>query len=230
MEGKLGKILIIEDEEALVEALKYTLTKEGFSVQIAVNGTKGLDIWEREGADLIILDLMLPELDGLEVCKRVRMKSDVPILILTAKDSEVDEILGLELGADDYVTKPFNMRKLIARVRALMRRSLKPIRGSERMRAGNVILDSEKCEVEKEGKKVPLTPLEYRILEFMMRNKGKALTREQILARVWPDGFYGSPKTLDVHIRHLREKIENDPSSPRTILTVRGHGYRIEDR
>ncbi|MCG2819083.1 MAG: response regulator transcription factor, partial [Actinomycetia bacterium] len=189
----------------------------------------GLDRFQRAGADLILLDLMLPVVDGLEVCKRVRSASTVPILILTARDSDIDEVLGLELGADDYVTKPFNTRKLIARIKAVLRRG--DSREEEErglLEWGGITMDLEKHQVLLGGEIIHLTPLEYRILEALMRRPGKALPREFLLNAVWSGEFYGSPKTLDVHIRHLREKLEDDPASPRYIETVRGVGYRLE--
>jgi two-component system response regulator RegX3 len=228
MKGPMRNILVIEDEAPLAEALKYTLEKEGYEVEVAGDGALGLERFRRGGVDLILLDLMLPTLDGLEVCKRVRAESFVPILILTAKDSDVDEVLGLELGADDYVTKPFNMRKLIARIKALLRRaeSDNEVPGGV-LERGGIRVDLEKHEAYLNGKPVHLTPLEFRLLELLMRKPGKALAREYLVNQVWEGGFYGSTKTLDVHIRHLREKIEQDPAAPAYIKTVRGIGYKL---
>lgn len=225
----MKRILVIEDEEPLAEALKYTLGKEGYEVDAAGDGALGLEKFERSGADLLILDLMLPTVDGLEVCRRIRARSNVPILMLTAKDSDIDEVLGLELGADDYVTKPFNMRNLIARIKAIFRR----VEGEERaaastLRWGGIEMHLERHEVTLDGGAVYLTPTEYRALELFMRHPRKALTRGQLVNHVWEDGFYGSPKTLDVHIRHLREKIEDDPGEPCYIKTVRGVGYKLD--
>ena len=224
----MKKILIIEDEEPLAEALKYTLDKEGYRVATAYDGAAGLEKYRAEGGDLIVLDLMLPVMDGLEVCKRVRAVSNVPILMLTAKDSDLDEVLGLEVGADDYVTKPFDMRKLLARIKALLRRSA----GGEespgkRLEWAGIVMDTEKHEVTAGGKAVHLTPTEYRLLELLMQRPGRVLSREYILDSVW-EGYYGSSKTLDVHVRHLREKLETDPSRPRLVKTVRGTGYRLD--
>lgn len=225
----MKKILIVEDEEPMAEALAYTLRKEGYEVGVARDGTEGLELWGSDGADLVLLDLMLPGMDGLEVCRRIRTGSSVPILILTAKDSDIDEVLGLEMGADDYVTKPFNSRKLVARVRALIRRAEGPAgTDPERIGWGDIVVDLARHEVTKGGRQVHLTPLEYRILVFLATRPGKAVPREAILAGVWPEGFYGSEKTLDVHVRHLRSKIEDDPSDPRYIRTVRGTGYRLD--
>jgi two-component system response regulator RegX3 len=224
----MKKILVIEDEAPLAEALKYTLEKEGYEVEVAGDGALGLERFQAGGVDLILLDLMLPTLDGLEVCKRIRASSFVPILILTAKDSDIDEVLGLELGADDYVTKPFNMRKLIARIKALLRRAESDSETrSGALEWGNISMDLEKHEAYLDGNPVYLTPLEFRLLELLMRKPGKALAREYLVNQVWEGGFYGSPKTLDVHIRHLRKKIEQDPAAPSYIKTVRGIGYKL---
>jgi two-component system, OmpR family, response regulator RegX3 len=225
----LKKILIIEDEEPLAQALKYTLGREGYDVDIAADGAVGLEKFDRSPVDLVLLDLMLPEVDGLEVCRRIRARSAVPILMLTAKDSDIDEVLGLELGADDYITKPFNMHNLIARMKAVLRRA-EGDRGVEprHLEWGRLEMDLERHEVVLDGEAVHLTPTEYRILELFMLHPQKALTREQLVNRVWEDGFYGSPKTLDVHIRHLREKIESDPARPDYIRTVRGTGYKLD--
>lgn len=225
----MKRILLIEDEEPLAEALEYTLGKEGYEVEISGDGSAGLEKFLEGGFDLVVLDLMLPSMDGLEVCRRIRTASATPILMLTAKDSEVDEVVGLELGADDYITKPFSTRNLIARIRAVLRRA----GGSageepDRLTCGDLVMDCDKHEVYLSGGQVHLTPIEYRILEGMMRRPGKALAREFLLNVVWEGDFYGSPKTLDVHIRHLREKIEKDPASPAYIQTVRGLGYRLE--
>jgi two-component system, OmpR family, response regulator RegX3 len=227
----MKRILMIEDEPSLAEALKYTLEKEGYEVEVAADGAEGLEAFERGATDVVILDLMLPTMDGIEVCKRLRSVSTVPILILTARDSDIDEVVGLEMGADDYVTKPFNTRKLVARIKALLRRS----EGRDDAEAGvlcqgDLVMDTRKHEVSRAGALVHLTPLEYGILEGLLKNAGRALSREHILNLVWKGDFYGSPKTLDVHIRHLREKIEDDPANPEYVTTVRGMGYRLEKR
>lgn len=225
----MKRILVIEDEAPLAEALKYTLEKEGYEVEVAGDGALGLERFQTGGVNLILLDLMLPTVDGLEVCKRIRATSFVPILILTAKDSDIDEVLGLEMGADDYVTKPFNMRKLIARIKALLRR----VEGdnevpSGALQWGDISMDLEKHEVYLKRNPVHLTPLEFRLLELFMRKPGKALAREYLVNQVWEGAFYGSTKTLDVHIRHLRKKIEQDPAAPHYIKTVRGMGYKLD--
>ncbi|MBN1289535.1 MAG: response regulator transcription factor [Actinobacteria bacterium] len=224
----MKKILFIEDEQTLAEALEYTLLKEGYDVKLAFDGAEGLREFESGGADLVLLDLMLPEVDGLEVCKKIRSQSSVPILILTAKDSDIDEILGLEMGADDYVTKPFNTRKLVARIKAVLRRAeTGKDPADDCLECGGITMDRGKHEVSMNGDIVRLTPLEYRLLEALMRRPGRALSREFLLNQVWEGDFYGSPKTLDVHVRHLREKLEDDPGNPRYIETVRGLGYRL---
>ncbi|HEY5502329.1 MAG TPA: response regulator transcription factor, partial [Candidatus Anoxymicrobiaceae bacterium] len=223
----MKKILIIEDEVPLAEALKYTLGKEGYGVDVAHDGAAGLEMFRRDGADLLILDLMLPSLDGLEICRRVRAASSVPIIMVTAKDSEMDEIVGLEIGADDYVTKPFNMRTLITRVKAVLRRQEKPeAHVSESLSCGDIVMDNGRHEVTVRGGPVQLTPTEYNLLELLMKRPGKVVSRHQILDGVWGD-YYGSGKTLDVHVRHLREKIEEDPARPERLLTVRGAGYKL---
>lgn len=221
-------ILIIEDEVPIAEALKYALAREGYDVALAHDGAEGLERFEREGADLIILDLMLPGLDGIEVCRRVRARSSVPIVMLTAKDTDIDEILGLEMGADDYITKPFNMRAVVTRVKAVLRRAVpaQPAPAGERMEAGDIGMDLSTHEVRVRGREVHLTPTEYRLLQVLLARPGKVFTRNQLLSSAWGD-FYGSDKTLDVHIRHLREKVEEDPADPAYVLTVRGTGYKL---
>jgi two-component system, OmpR family, response regulator RegX3 len=225
----MKKILIIEDEAPLAEALRYTLEKEGYRVAVECDGKSGLEQFLTDGADLVTLDLMLPGMDGLDVCRRIRAESMVPILMLTAKDSDLDEVLGLEMGADDYVTKPFDMRKLIARIKALLRRSMEEALPMIRdwLEYGDLVMDLQKHEVRVGGRSVHLTPTEYRVLELLMRRPGKVIVRETLLNQLW-DGYYGSSKTLDVHVRHLREKIEEDPSRPQYVKTVRGTGYRLD--
>ena len=224
----MKKILIIEDEEPLADALSYTLSKEGFKVETSHDGAEGLEMFRRDGADLLILDLMLPSLDGLEICRRVRADSSVPIIMVTAKDSELDEIVGLEIGADDYVTKPFNMRTLITRVKTVLRRGHggPAAAAGVKIECGEIVMDRERHEVSVRGGAVELTPTEYALLEMLMNKQGKVLSRRQMLDGVWGD-YYGSGKTLDVHVRDLREKIEEDPARPACILTVRGTGYKI---
>lgn len=227
--GIMNRILIIEDEKTLAEALKYTLGKEGYEVEVAHDGSEGLAAFERDGADLLLLDIMLPGIDGLEVCKRIRLASDVPIMMLTAKDSDVDEVLGLEIGADDYITKPFNMRTLLARIKTVLRRTGEKAPSnadSAISTVGDIVLDRDRHEVTVRGEVTELTPTEYRLLEVMMQRRDKVVPREHLLTAVWGD-FYGSSKTLDVHMRHLREKIEPDPANPVYVKTVRGTGYKL---
>lgn len=221
----MKRVLIIEDEGPLADALAYSLKKEGFEVETALDGAEGLGLLYRGSFDVLLLDLMLPGMDGMEVCKRVRAASSVPIIIITAKDNDVDEILGLELGADDYITKPFNTRTLIARIRTILRRVNEEM-PQERLSCGEITIDREKHEVFVRGGVVELTPTEYRLLELLMSRPGKVIARRQLLDGAWGD-FYGSGKTLDVHIRHLRKKIEEDPESPKCIMTVRGTGYKL---
>lgn len=225
----MKKILIVEDERPLAEALKYHLEQEGYAVEMARDGATGLEKFQAGGVDLVLLDLMLPVMDGLEVCRRIRRDSSVPILILTAKDSDLDKVLGLELGADDYVTKPFNTRELLARIKAVLRRVQVPVTTeAARLQWGEINMDGGSREVTLGEVVLSLTPLEYGILEVFLRHPRKALPREYLITQVWGGNFYGPTKTLDVHIRHLREKIEDDPSRPRYIVTVRGIGYRLE--
>jgi two-component system response regulator RegX3 len=225
----MKKILIIEDERPLAEALKFTLEKEGYAVDTANDGAAGLERFRAGGIDLIVLDLMLPLMDGLEVCRRIRKESALPIIMLTAKDSDIDKVLGLELGADDYVTKPFNMREVLARIKAVLRRADAPEQPQPVQREwGDICMDADRHEVTFQGKALSLTPLEYSILELFMRHPRKALPREYLITQVWGGSFYGPTKTLDVHIRHLREKLEADPANPQYIKTVRGLGYKLE--
>ncbi|MDD3717293.1 MAG: response regulator transcription factor [Actinomycetota bacterium] len=226
----MKRILIIEDERPLAEAVGFSLEKEGYEVEIALDGEAGWEMYERGPYDLVLLDLMLPGVDGMEICRRIRQGRATPVIMLTAKDSDVDKILGLEMGADDYVTKPFNMRELLARIRAVLRRTDRaPAERSEgRLEVGGIVLDEERHEVVVDGEVVVMPLMEYRLLELFMRYPGKALAREYLLNKAWEGDFYGQTKTLDVHIRRLREKIEKDPANPTRIVTVRGVGYRFE--
>jgi two-component system response regulator RegX3 len=222
-------VLVVEDEESFSDALSYMLRKEGFEVAVAATGPDALDSFDRSGADLVLLDLMLPGLPGTEVCRELRTKSNVPVIMLTAKDSEVDKVVGLELGADDYVTKPFSSRELVARIRAVLRR-----RGDSEelapatLEAGPVRMDVERHVVTVSGDEVPLPLKEFELLEVLLRNAGRVLTRMQLIDRVWGADYVGDTKTLDVHIKRLRAKIEPAPSTPRFIITVRGLGYKFE--
>jgi two-component system response regulator RegX3 len=223
------RVLVVEDEESFSDALSYMLRKEGFEVAIAATGPDALDTFERHGADLVLLDLMLPGLPGTEVCRELRSRSNVPVIMLTAKDSEVDKVVGLELGADDYVTKPFSSRELVARIRAVLRRQgdveeLAPAT----LEAGPVRMDVERHIVSVSGMSVQLPLKEFELLEVLLRNAGRVLTRMQLIDRVWGADYVGDTKTLDVHVKRLRAKIEPKPSAPRFIITVRGLGYKFE--
>lgn len=226
----MSRILVVEDEESLSEAIAFLLSKEGFEVEIAANGPAAIEKFELNGADLILLDLMLPGLSGTEVCRQIRSKSSVPIIMLTAKDSEIDKVVGLELGADDYVTKPYSSRELIARIRAVLRRG-ELVDGATEvgvLTVGPVRLDIDRHIITVNGLPISLPLKEFELLEFLMRNAGRVLTRMQLIDRVWGSDYVGDTKTLDVHIKRLRAKIEKDPAAPELIQTVRGMGYKME--
>ena len=222
----MTKILVVEDEASFSEALEFLLGKEGFSVVTAENGADALKKFDQGGIDLVLLDLMIPEISGTEVCRQIRTKSRTPIIMLTAKDSEVDKVVGLEIGADDYVTKPYSSRELVARIRAVLRRnSGEGIDGdSGIMSVGPVRMDVERHQVSVNGIATSLPLKEFELLEFLMRNAGRVLTRMQLIDRVWGSDYVGDTKTLDVHIKRLRAKIETDPANPTLIQTVRGLG------
>lgn len=226
----MSRILVVEDEETLAEAISFLLSKEGFEVEIAEDGPAAVAAFEKSGADLILLDLMLPGLSGTEVCRQIRAKSSVPIIMLTAKDSEIDKVVGLEIGADDYVTKPYSSRELIARIRAVLRRGepgdTSAVEGV--LSVGPIRLDSDRHVISVNGEQVALPLKEFELLEFLMRNSGRVLTRMQLIDRVWGSDYVGDTKTLDVHIKRLRAKIEKDPANPEMIQTVRGMGYKLE--
>jgi two-component system response regulator RegX3 len=225
------RLLVVEDEESFSDALSYMLTREGYEVEVAGTGPAGLAAFERTGADLVLLDLMLPGLSGTEVCRAIRQTSTVPVIMLTARDSEIDKVVGLELGADDYVTKPFSSRELVARIKAVLRR-----RGAERdeellpgiLESGPVRMDVQRHTVTVEGAGVQLPLKEFELLEMLLRNAGRVLTRGQLIDRVWGNDYVGDTKTLDVHVKRLRAKIEPEPGSPKYLLTVRGLGYKFE--
>jgi len=226
----MTKILIVEDEASFSEALEFLLGKEGFSVVTADNGAEALRKFDQGGIDLVLLDLMIPEVSGTEVCRQIRAKSRAPIIMLTAKDSEVDKVVGLEIGADDYVTKPYSSRELVARIRAVLRRN-----HGEDVEAtpgvlvvGEVRMDIDRHQVSVSGAPVSLPLKEFELLEFLMRNAGRVLTRMQLIDRVWGSDYVGDTKTLDVHIKRLRAKIEPDAANPTLIQTVRGLGYKME--
>ncbi|MCT2008139.1 Phosphate regulon transcriptional regulatory protein PhoB (SphR) [Micrococcus lylae] len=225
----MSRILIVEDEESFSDPLSYLLDKEGFEVSVAADGNAAMAEFERSGADLVLLDLMLPGMSGTEVCRQIRQRSNVPIIMLTAKDSEVDKVVGLELGADDYVTKPYSSRELVARVRAVLRRQGEPEElVTTTVAAGPVRMDIERHVVSVDGEPVSLPLKEFELLEMLLRNAGRVLTRGQLIDRVWGSDYVGDTKTLDVHVKRLRSKIEPDPSSPRHLVTVRGLGYKFE--
>ena len=227
MESK--KILIVEDEKAISDIIKFNLTKEGFEADTAYDGQDGLEKALAGNPDLILLDVMLPLMDGFEVCKRVRESSMVPILMLTAKEEEVDKVLGLELGADDYITKPFGMRELIARIRANIRRTDAQSSGGENgenlEKIGNLTVDMNRYEVRKEGKTLDLTLREFELLKYLAEREDRVFSREQLLEEVWGYEYYGDIRTVDVTVRRLREKLEDDSSEPKYIMTKRGVGY-----
>ena len=227
------RLLIVEDEENLLTALKYSLENEGFSTSTATDGEQALEAARQGNPDAIILDIMLPKLDGLEVCRILRRERDVPILMLTAKGEEIDRVVGLELGADDYITKPFSMRELVARVRAVLRRSggssdARSGRAGEVLRSGDLELDQAGHTVTLGGAPVNLKPREFDLLALLVANRGRAFTRDQILEQLWGHDYIGDARTVDVHVRWLRQKIEPEPGSPKRIITVRGVGYRFD--
>jgi two-component system response regulator RegX3 len=221
--------LVVEDETSYSEALSYVLRKEGFDVAIAETGPDALTEFERGGADIVLLDLMLPGLPGTEVCRQLRQTSSVPIIMVSAKDTEVDKVVGLELGADDYVTKPYSPRELVARIRAVLRRgAVEEIDEDGVLEAGRVRMDVERHLVSVDGETVKLPLKEFELLEFFLRNPGRVLTRGQLIDRVWGADYVGDTKTLDVHVKRLRAKIEPDPGNPATLTTVRGLGYKLD--
>jgi two-component system response regulator RegX3 len=223
------RILVVEDEESFSDPLSYLLRREGYEVAVADDGPAALEEFDRNGADLVLLDLMLPGLPGTEVCRQLRTRSKVPVIMLTAKDGEIDKVVGLELGADDYVTKPYSARELVARIRAVLRRGTEPELGNgATVEAGPVRMDVERHVVTVGGDAVPMPLKEFELLEMLLRNAGRVLTRMQLIDRVWGSDYVGDTKTLDVHVKRLRGKLEPDPAVPRYLLTVRGLGYKFE--
>jgi len=226
----MTKILVVEDEASFSEALAYVLGKEGFEVTVADTGDGAIAAFDKGGADLVLLDLMLPGLSGTEVCKQLRSRTDVPIIMLTAKDTEVDKVVGLELGADDYVTKPYSKAELVARIRAVLRRQGDNSNTPDGViTAGPVRIDVERHQVNINDQLVSLPLKEFELLEFLVRNSGRVLTRSQLIDRVWGSDYFGDTKTLDVHVKRLRAKIEKDPANPTFIQTIRGLGYKFEN-
>ncbi|HEY4684510.1 MAG TPA: response regulator transcription factor [Dehalococcoidia bacterium] len=227
MNNPARTVLVVDDEPTLVAALKYNLEREGYRVLTAADGGAALDVARSRRPDLLVLDLMLPVMDGLEVCRALRREMSVPILMLTAKGEEIDKVVGLEIGADDYVTKPFGMRELLARVRALLRR-VEPTAETEVLATGDLEIDLKRREARRDGRPLELKPKELELLLYFVRNRGRAFTREQLLRDVWGYDFLGDSRTVDVHIRWLRQKIEAEPAKPVRLITVRGVGYRFE--
>jgi len=227
----VARVLVVEDEESFSDALSYMLRKEGFEVAVAATGTGALTEFDRNGADIVLLDLMLPGMSGTDVCKQLRSRSSVPVIMVTARDSEIDKVVGLELGADDYVTKPYSARELIARIRAVLRRGNDNDDsgiGDGILEAGPVRMDVERHVVSVNGEPITLPLKEFDLLEYLMRNSGRVLTRGQLIDRVWGADYVGDTKTLDVHVKRLRSKIEADPANPVHLVTVRGLGYKLE--
>jgi DNA-binding response OmpR family regulator len=225
-------ILLVDDEDSVQKLLTYPLERDGFRVVSARDGEEALTRFAEEPVDLVVLDIMLPKLDGLEVCKRLRAESSVPIIMLTARDDEFDTVLGLELGADDYITKPFSIREFRSRVRALLRRagaSHRDLSPAETLSSGNLTLDPDRREVRIDGRGLDLTYVEFELLRTLVAQPGKVFSRRALLQAIWGDSSYREPRTIDVHVRHLREKVEQDPSEPELILTVRGAGYRLRE-
>lgn len=224
----MTRILIIEDEESYRDAIGFMLEKEGFEVLTAPDGSEGLALYDKQGADLVLLDLMMPGIPGVEVCRQLRARGNVAIVMVSARDSEVDKVVGLELGADDYVTKPFSHRELVARIRAVLRRGQEQVLLPDVVEVAGVRLDVERHQVNVDGEDVRLALREFELLELLLRNSGRVMTRGQLIDRIWGSSYVGDTKTLDVHIKRLRSKIERDPSNPERLVTVRGLGYKFE--
>ncbi|MDQ4093925.1 MAG: response regulator transcription factor [Actinomycetota bacterium] len=228
----MTRVLIVEDEESFADPLAFLLRKEGFSTAVATTGSAALEEFDRNGADIVLLDLMLPGMSGTDVCKQLRARSAVPVIMVTARDSEIDKVVGLELGADDYITKPYSARELIARIRAVLRRGGDvegdAALGPSVLEAGPVRMDVERHTVTVAGQEIGLPLKEFDLLEYLLRNVGRVLTRGQLIDRVWGADYVGDTKTLDVHVKRLRSKIERDPSSPQHLVTVRGLGYKYD--
>jgi two-component system, OmpR family, response regulator RegX3 len=224
----MTRVLVVEDEESYRDALSYMLSSEGFEVIEASNGASGIAEFDRGGADIVLLDLMMPGLPGTEVFRQLRLRGSVPVIMLTARDTEVDKVVGLELGADDYVTKPFSHRELVARMRAVLRRGQDTELLPDVLEAAGVRMDVERHEVSVDGERIKLALKEFELLEMLLRNAGRVMTRGQLIDRIWGSDYVGDTKTLDVHIKRLRSKIESDPANPRYLTTVRGLGYKFE--
>jgi len=225
----MTRILVVEDEESFSDPLSYLLRKEGYEVSVAETGPAALEDFDRAGADLVLLDLMLPGLSGVDVCRALRHRSSVPVIMLTAKDSEIDKVVGLEIGADDYITKPYSSRELLARIKAVLRRGQEPEElMPPTLESGPVRMDVERHVVTVDGEHTAMPLKEFELLEMLLRNSGRVLTRAQLIDRVWGSDYVGDTKTLDVHVKRLRSKVEPDPANPKFIVTVRGLGYKFE--
>ncbi|MEI2810358.1 MAG: response regulator transcription factor [Nocardioides sp.] len=224
----MTRVLVVEDEISYSEALTYLLRKEGYEVNVAETGPEALELFDRDGADIVLLDLMLPGLPGTEVCRRIRATSNVPVIMVSAKGDEVDKVVGLELGADDYVTKPYSTRELLARIKAVLRRGTEPEAAQTVLEAGPLRMDVERHQVTVNGEAQKLPLKEFELLEFLLRNRGRVLTRGQLIDRIWGADYVGDTKTLDVHVKRLRAKIEDDPGEPVRLVTVRGLGYKLD--
>ena len=224
----MTRVLVVEDEESYRDALSYMLSREGFEVIEARDGASGIAEFDRRGADIVLLDLMMPGLPGTEVFRQLRLRGSVPVIMLTARDTEVDKVVGLELGADDYVTKPFSHRELVARMRAVLRRGQETELLPDVLEAAGVRMDVERHEVSVDGERIKLALKEFELLEMLLRNAGRVMTRGQLIDRIWGSDYVGDTKTLDVHIKRLRTKVESDPANPRYLITVRGLGYKFE--
>jgi two-component system, OmpR family, response regulator RegX3 len=225
----MTRVLVVEDEPNLREPLVYLLEKEGYQVLEAEDGNKAVEVFKTKSPDLILLDLMLPGISGNEVCRLIRLESQVPIIMITAKDTEIDKVVGLEIGADDYVTKPYSTRELLARMKAVMRRTTEPVTTDNSLiKAGPVVMDLDRHTVSVNGEPIQMPLKEFELLELLVENVNRVLTRGQIIDRVWGSNYFGDTKTLDVHVKRVRSKIEEDPSRPRHLITVRGLGYKFE--
>ncbi len=226
----MTKILVIEDEDSIRESLAFLLTKEGYQVEAVASGTEAIDQFEKFNPDLILLDIMLPGLSGVEITKKIRQTSQTPIIMLTAKDTELDKVLGLEIGADDYVTKPFSGRELLARIKALLRRSNEPTNLEAALKVGPIEIDQERHQVFIRGEETSMPLKEFELLLYLAQNSGRVLTRNQLIDRIWGSDYFGDTKTLDVHMKRIRSKIEKDPANPKYLQTVRGVGYKFDNK
>ncbi len=226
----MTRILVVEDEESIRESLAFLLVKEGYEVQAIINGSEAFEAFEKFDPDLVLLDIMLPGLSGVEITKKIRQKSQTPIIMLTAKDTELDKVLGLEIGADDYVTKPFSGRELLARIKALLRRTGEVISVDGGLKVGPIEIDQDRHQVLIRGQETSMPLKEFELLLYLTQNSGRVLTRNQLIDRIWGSDYFGDTKTLDVHIKRLRARVEKDPAKPKYLQTVRGVGYKFENK